>query len=477
MDPLFYLFSGLRWQDLLDVALNTYILFRFYVLFRGTNVIRVLLGLCLLWVLSRAAVPLGLIVTNWAIQGVIAAAAFVIVIVFRNEISSVLQTKDLKSILWGIPRHQFHTPLDCIVDSVFELAQQRIGALIVLPMKKSLDNVVQSGLEINARLSKEMLISVFWPNNPLHDGGVIVQGDQITQAGVILPLSRRMDLPARFGTRHRAAMGLTEVSDALVICVSEERGTVTAFRENQIYEVFGRSELKQLLTEHTLTESGTEGLRHQWIELIVAAAISLACTTGIWMSFSKGMETLATYEVPVEFMLPGKNMEILSSSVSKVSLLVSGTRPLITALKAEQIKVKMDLARFPVGENRLFLTSDNISLPPGIRLKTIEPSQMEILLDIRMEKTLPVQPHWTGKLPDGLVMRSATPVPATVRVAGGASALEKMTTLFTESIALDGQTPGTGTVETAIALDSGELKLLNADKIQIQYEIVEGSNE
>ena len=139
MESLLYLFSGFRWQDALDILLNSYILFRLYVLFRGTNVIRVLLAFCLLWIASQAAVPLGLIITNWAKQGVITVAALIIIIVFRNEISSVLQTKNLKSFLWGIPRYQSHTPLNIIVESVFELAEKKIGALIVLPLKQGLD--------------------------------------------------------------------------------------------------------------------------------------------------------------------------------------------------------------------------------------------------------------------------------------------------------------------------------------------------
>jgi len=243
MDSLFYVFTGLRWQDVLDILLNSYILFRLYVLFRGTNVIRVLLAICILWVVSQTAVPLGLIITNWAMQGFITVAAFIIIIIFRNEISSVLQTRDLKSFLWGIPRHQFHTPLDIIVESVYEMAEKKIGALIVLPIKQSLANVVQGGVLINAKLSQEMLTSIFWPGNPIHDGAAIYQGGLITAAGVILPLSKREALPSYFGTRHRAAAGLAELIDALVIVVSEERGRVSLFKEDQIHATRNRSSL------------------------------------------------------------------------------------------------------------------------------------------------------------------------------------------------------------------------------------------
>lgn len=136
MDPLFPSFLGLRWQDGIDIILNSYILFRLYVLFRGTNVIRMVVAIAMLWMVERLALAMGLIVTSWAMQGIIAVAALIIIIVFRNEIAGVLQTRSLRSFFWGIPQQQIHTPIEIIVDSVYELARHKLGALLVLPMKK-----------------------------------------------------------------------------------------------------------------------------------------------------------------------------------------------------------------------------------------------------------------------------------------------------------------------------------------------------
>lgn len=468
MEQLFYLFSGLRWQDALDILLNSYILFRFYVLFRGTNVIRVLLAICVLWAASQAAVPLGLIITNWAMQGFIAVAALIIIIIFRNEISSVLQTKNLKSFLWGIPRYQFHTPLNIIAESVYELAIKKIGALIVLPLKKGLASVVQGGIPIQSKLSQEMLVSIFWPGNPLHDGAAVIQGSQITRAGVILPLSKREDLPSFFGTRHRAGLGLTEVTDALVIVVSEERGKVSLFKENQIYSIRNRSDLEKMLQEHAGDDPAKKGFKHQTRELVMASVICLLCVTGIWFSFSKGMETLATHEVPVEFINPDQKMEIISSTASNVKLLISGARPLINSIKTEQIHIKLDLDHSVVGINKLPITKENILLPPGLRLKKIEPSELDVTLDTLIEKELPIQAYWTGKLPKGLVMKEVRAIPQTVRVIGGGLLLRDISTIFTEQISLDKITES-GVIAAGLVLNPTSLKLVNNNKIQIQY--------
>lgn len=470
MDQFLYFFSGLRWQDVLDISLNSYMLFRFYVLFRGTNIIRVLLAVCVLWIVSRAAIPLGLVITSWAMQGVITVAAFIIIIIFRNEISSVLQTKNFKSFFWGIPRHQFNTPLNIIVESVYELAQKKMGALIVLPLKKSMENVVQGGITLNGKLSKEMLVSIFWPNNPVHDGAVIIEGDEITRAGVILPLSQRKDFPFLFGTRHRAALGVTELTDALVIVVSEERGKVSLFRENHIYDIPDRPALEKFLDDHATDGSSRKGFRRQSIELITAAFISLFCITGLWMNFSKGMETLATYTVPVEFMMSDQKMEIISSSASDVKLLISGSRPLISSISPDQIKIKLDLSSSVSGTNHLSVTNENILLPPGVRLKSIEPSSLEIALDMRVEKVLPVQPNWTGKLPDGYIMGEAKTIPSVIRVAGGDTALKEIFTVFTELIPIDGLTQS-GTLEVGLIFDPPSLKAVDTDQVKIQYVI------
>jgi uncharacterized protein (TIGR00159 family) len=243
-------FSNIRWQDVVDITLNSYILFRLYILFRGTNVFRVLIGIALLWFVQRIAVSMGLIVTSWAIQGITAVAALIIIVVFRNEIRSVLQARNLKAILWGFSDKTVNTPIEIIVESVFELARARTGALIVFPGKEDLEEVVQGGTPWHGLVSQEMITSIFWHDNPVHDGAAIIQGNQVTEVGVILPLSHRDDLPSYYGTRHRAAAGLAEATDALVIIVSEERGNVVLAKGSDMHVITRKEELAKTLQEH-----------------------------------------------------------------------------------------------------------------------------------------------------------------------------------------------------------------------------------
>jgi len=466
MELLTQLTTGLRWQDVVDILLNSYILFRLYVLFRGTNVIRMIMAIAMLWILERTAVYMGLIVTSWAIQGIIAAAALIIIIVFRNEIASVLQTRNFKSFFWGIPQRQLQTPVDIIVEGVYELARRKLGALIVLPLKKGLETVVQSGIPWKGKLSREMLLSIFWHGTPVHDGAAIIQGDRIVEVSAILPLSKRTDLPSYFGTRHRAGIGLAEKSDALVIVVSEERGQVTVFKNDAVINIDNNIQLRQVLQENAGEAAAVRGLKKQVLELGVAAMVCLAAITGIWFSFARGLEALVTLEVPVEFMNRDPGLEIFSASASSVRLQLSGSGSLIKSIRPDQVKIKLDLANAVAGENQIPIARESIALPPGIQLKQVDPQMLVVTLDQPVQKALPIQPDWSGKLADNLILEDARLVPDTVKVVGGSQMLKDIHTIYTEKIPLDNITTS-GTVSVSLVLQPSSLKLEEGAKNRI----------
>ncbi len=471
MEQFSLIFSGWRWQDFLDIVFNAYILFRLYVLFRGTNVLRVLLAVVAMWIIGRSANAMGLVITNWVMQGVITVATFIIIIVFRNEISGVVRTRSIGFFLWEIPKTQINTPVHIISDAVVELARAKIGALIVMPLKTGVDSIVTSGADINASLSREMLVNIFWPGAPLHDGAAVIQRGKITRAGTILPLSQNRHLASKYGTRHRAALGLTEQSDALVIVVSEERGKVSLVKDNQIHEVRDSGEVETLIKQYTGGPEPVKRMRRQTRELLVAAVVCLLCTTGLWLSFSRGMETLANYDVPIEFIKPDKKMNIIYASASRSRLLISGARPLINALSLDQMSIKISLDGAAVGKNKLAITRKNVQLPPGIRLKNIEPDQVELTLDTMAEKQVPVQADFSGKLPDGLIMTRIKVVPETVNIKGGELSLDSVTTVFTEKIPLENLTTS-GLAYVPLVMSPATLRPDDKHKkVQVRYTI------
>lgn len=472
MDQLLQSLLSLRWQDILDILINSYILFRLYILFRGTNVIRMLLVIGMLWLLKRLATDIGMIVTSWVIQGIIAVAALIIIIVFRNEIAGVFQARSLKLFFWGIPQRQIQTPIGIIAESVYELARRQLGALIVLPLKKGIEEVVHGGILWEGKLSQEMLLSIFCDGTPVHDGAVIIQGDRILEVAAILPLSRNNDLPSHFGTRHRAAAGLTEQTDALVIVVSEERGEITVFKDQSIINIEDTSELNQVLQKYAGTVPDKKGTRNQTIELCIAAMVCLIFITGIWFRFARGLETLATLEVPVEFKNRDPEMEIFAASASSVKLQISGSRSLIKTITPNQLNIKLNLANAVPGNNEIPITREGIVLPPGIDLKQVEPQTLMVNIDILDQKKLPVQLNWTGKLSTDLILEDASIVPEMVEVVGGNLTLKDLRTIYTEAIPLNNITTD-GKVTVGLMLLPSSLKLAEESQknVEVSYKV------
>ena len=465
-------FFGIRWQDIVDILITSYILFRLYVLFKGTTTFRALTVIAFLWFFQHITSALGLVITSWAIQGFTAAGAIIVIVVFRNEIRSVFQAASYKTVFWGGPENISETPIDIISDSLFELAEKRIGALVVISGKDSIEEVVQNGLPWRGLISKEMLISIFWKDNPVHDGAVIVEGNRISRVGTILPLSRRDDLPSYYGTRHRAAVGMAEQSDALVLLVSEERGDVVAVKRNHIETIRHPKILENRLAEH-LGKSiyGEETKKEEKKKLAYAAFLCLAFMTSIWFGIARGSNTLVSYEIPIEFINNDPDMEIVETSGNSVRLHLSGSSFLVQSLRPDQIRVRTNIDKASIGKNEIPITLEDVSLPPGIMLNKIDPPNVEVLLAKSTINLVPVQVDWTGKLPDDLIMTDITISPQAVTVTGKTHELKKISTVYTEKLSL-AHILASGKKRVHLVLDQPSLKFVDEKKtVLIEYHI------
>jgi len=429
------------------------------------------MGIAFLWFFQQIASSLGLIVTSWGIQGITAGATLIIIVIFRNEIRSVLQATNLKAILWGFPKKGLDTPVDVIVESAFELARKQTGAIIVLPGMEDLNEVVHSGIAWDGLVSREMIMSIFWPDNPVHDGAAIVEGEQVTEVKAILPVSQRKELPSHYGTRHRAAAGLAETTDALVIAISEERGEVTVAKGSGVLVVTTEAGLTQMLQEHIGIEQKHRGyIGKENLKLVMAAFVSVLFIAGIWFSFTRGIDTMIRLEIPIEYLNRDPGMEILDTSVTTVHLDLSGSGALIKSVQPEQVKLRLDLSGAAVGMTSFTITPENITLPPGILLKNVEPSVVDVTLDVPARKDLPVQVDWVGKLPENVVLSGATLDPARVQVIGGSRILKKTSTVYTEKVSVDNM-KRTGTISVKLALNPASLKIApdSKDRVIVQY--------
>jgi diadenylate cyclase len=475
VEKIILFLSGIRWQDVLDIFLNGYILFRLYVLFRGTNAFRVLMGVAGLWFLQRISVSLGLVVTSWFVQGIIALAALIIIVIFRNEIRAVLQAKNLRSIFWGFPRAGAQTPVEILVDSAFELARRRIGALIVLPGNEDLSEAAHGGIRWQGLVSKEMILSIFWPENPVHDGAIVIDGNVVIEAGAILPLSHRQDLPSFYGTRHRAAAGLAEATDALVIVISEERGSISIAKGQNIRNVEGKEELAWILQRHLGIPVPAQGeLRKEKIELSAAALVSFLFIAGVWLSFTQGQDTLVTLDIPVEFMRRDPGFEIIDTSANAVRVELSGSLTLLRFIRPEQVKVQVDLSKGAAGANAISITPKEVSLPPGVSLRSVMPPVVDVTLDKVIRKDLPVQVDWAGKMEPNLHLTQVKVSPERIQVTGPKEILDNRTTLYTEKVYVD-NLEKSGSLTAQILFSPASLKPASGarDRVVVEFTVKE----
>jgi hypothetical protein len=289
--------------------------------------------------------------------------------------------------------------------------------------------------------------------------------------GVILPLSHRDDLPSFYGTRHRAALGLAERSDALVLVVSEERGTVSAARNSQMHEVKSKEEVLGIIENHTGATISWGHTRKDRVELCLAAVFSVFLIIAVWSTFTRGQDAMISMDIPVEYMNRPPEMEILHTSVNVVRLEISGSGALLRRIQPEQVSVKLDLSKGILGSNPFSITPENISLPPGVLLRDVKPPVVDVTLDMTMKKDLPVQVDWIGKLQDPYVIAQVTIDPPRVQVSGSARILSAISVIYTEKISVD-SINRSGTLNAKLVPSPPSLKL-GQDKVTIEYVVKE----
>ncbi len=238
----------IRMWDVLDILIVSFILYRVFLLIKGTRAVQMVLGLGVLLlalIFSRWA---GLFTLNWLVQSFMSQVVLVILVLFQPELRRALAHMGQNTLFSSLSPIESSKFLDEIVKAAVSLANRRIGALVVLERETDLRNIIDMGTPLEARVSKELLLSIFHPTSPLHDGAVVVQEGRIAAAGCFLPLSMSPTVAKELGTRHRAAIGLTEETDAVVIVVSEETGTISMVQAGKLERDLDAVTLRRALT-------------------------------------------------------------------------------------------------------------------------------------------------------------------------------------------------------------------------------------
>jgi diadenylate cyclase len=241
--------SHLRWQDILDILLVAIILYWLLVLIKGTRAAKILIGLMVLLIAFLFSSYLGLYTMDWLIQSFWAQIVLVLVILFQPEIRRALAQMGEARFLPSLTSAEGLRSLEEIVKASVALSNRKIGGLIVIERETNLKDFIEIGTVLDARVSHELLLSIFHPTSPIHDGAVIIRGNRIVAAGCFLPLSLSAELSKSVGTRHRAGIGLSEETDAVVIIISEETGSIATAVDGRLERNVDMGSLREFLTD------------------------------------------------------------------------------------------------------------------------------------------------------------------------------------------------------------------------------------
>ncbi len=237
------------WRDALDIVIVAFVIYNIFALIRGTRAMQVSIGMVLLGSTFFVARAFNLPALEAISRQILFYLPFAVIVLFQAEIRRALARMASNPLLSLFSSGTSPVPFDVILDATKVLSANRIGALIAIERAQSLKMYSEAAKPIDALASAELLISIFTPGGPLHDGAAIVRGNRIVAAGAFLPLTTSADPKLAHGTRHRAALGLSEDSDALVIVISEENGSISATSEGVLHEHLDSDQLLQLMQE------------------------------------------------------------------------------------------------------------------------------------------------------------------------------------------------------------------------------------
>lgn len=427
----------IRWQDIADIIIMTFLVYQLYSWFKNTKAMQVVIGLGSLGVVYLVTKNLGFFMTSWVLQELGTVLFVLIIVIFQSEIRQALYRFSLLRNFFG--RQETPPKLDLVElsNAVFALAKERTGALIVFERKEPLDEYLLHGVPLDSRVSGPLIGTIFRDGTPLHDGAAVIREDRITQASCHLPLSPNAAIPQYYGTRHRAGLGLTERSDAISVMVSEERGEVSIAIGGELQGVGSAEELSERL--HTLLapvspEVAATTFRRRFVGDLWPKALIFLFIIASWLIITGKQGGIFTVTAPIKFHNLPDGLSLLRTTPEEVELQLKFASSLTPSPKQLDITADIDLSRLREGVNTLPISNGDIKLPLGVLVSGINPQVVRVTADKKVRKPLRVRAAVEGEPPAGVRVKRIRVEPATVMVEGPQHLLSQMESLKTEGV-------------------------------------------
>ena len=436
-------FKGLlSWRSLMDILLMAAGLFFLYRTFVRLGTWKIASGILVAVGIYLMARVLDLRTIEWVFGSFSQVAVIALIVLFQPELRKFFEraasmrsarTRDPGDVLSRLMAY-----------TLFTLARERRGALVVFPGREPIKGWVSGGYPLDAKPSIPLLRSIFDPHSPGHDGALIVEQGRFARLGVRLPVSQSQHLSDEYGTRHHAAMGLSEKSDALTVLVSEERGTVSYFLKGEMRPLRHADELVAAIVRHWKETAAypfalPKGRARREMLSQMMASLALAAVFWSTLIIAQGELLEKVVTVPVEFTASPANLVLVGDKEKEVRLHLTGPKSDLNVIEPASFRVTIDLSKAVAGKQTFVITDRNMRLPRGVDLLDVVPPSVELTLAELAEKEIDIKPQLVGNLPAGLKLKSVEVSPSHVRVLappGQQQLANVMTTpIYLESVA------------------------------------------
>jgi uncharacterized protein (TIGR00159 family) len=369
-----------RWQSLVDFVVLATAIYLLLLWGREARALRAFLMILSLRVGALLGRQLDLPITAWVLDTGSVVTLVLMLVVFQGELRRAFTRLELVVRLLRPGANVLMPELQTVGQAVFGLAGARRGALVVIARSDSLDGLIGGGVPLGGEVSVEILETIFRKVSPVHDGAAVIQGSRISWVAAILPLTESEAVPSGYGTRHRAAMGLAERCDAVIVAVSEERGTVTLFHGAEAQEFQKPEDLVRQLERLVGPPADKPRLRkliaHPGL-MAGAIALAFAIWTPLWLGSGTAVRSVVA---PVELSHVPPGLKVARLSSPSVEAHLRGSPWVLDSLGVFRVVARVDLAGRGEGLHQIALDSRAFNLPPGLTLEGTAPERVEVEL-------------------------------------------------------------------------------------------------
>jgi diadenylate cyclase len=477
------LLSQIRWLDILDILIVSFMAYRLWVWMRGTRALQILVGLLALGVISLLAVRYQLSTTAWIFSNLWTVLLLLILIVFQPELRRMLERVSPLKLLTGRPAEEVDRSLAEVRDAAFKLGAARIGALMAIAREDPVEEHLTDGIPLDGRVSRQVLVSLFQRESPVHDGAALIRGDRIVSVGNYLPLTDRAGLPSHLGTRHRSALGLSETCDAVVVVVSEERGEVAIARAGHLTSCADSATLEAELRTLIRPADAPSVEGRRFFRALTRDPIgklgALVFAGVLWGLFAAPVDYQRIIpQVPIDYRFP-EHAAAVGDLPQRAEVMVTGSQMSLGRLRPDEISVSVDLASLGKGTHGVNLTDAAVIVPPGVRVVTIQPLRIEVSLDVVETRSFAVAVRKRGDLGPGWTLREMSAEPEEVELTGLSSELDRVSWVETETVDLAGKEGSwVGLMAVTVQPEGIELRSVDPPEVEVRVEVSrEGEGE